>query len=423
MMKTHSAKTASHPAGRGRSSRGEGRLSSRVLALSFVLPVLSLWGWAGCNAQVAGGDNGDLSVPADLSASGGADGGADGSILACATATTQVDAVGLYLLFVLDGSGSMRQNGKWDATVPALTSVFGSLQKQQNSFIGAGLTVFGDRNDKTISDNFAGPYNSMDVPVGYIDTVQLGKLTDRLVNTAPYLGTPTYEVLSGQFPLLRAFQPQAPLSPGGKRVMVFITDGVPDTDMPAGTNEVPWSLSLTAMQASIANPIPTFVVGVGHFVPQMGESYSPAFLGDMAVAGGTRASATCDPHEMTDPGKVCYFQITPPAGAPTDQDIATLRDNLIAALVQIQKQAQSCEFTLQAVSSGQGELDPTQVNVVYVSGSGSKTLVPQNPDSGWSYDDPQHPTRVILHGASCSQVSADPKGKVTVVVGCKTVLG
>ncbi len=391
-----------------------------LVGWSLFVPLLLCACLAACNPTVDGGDNPDFASPADLAVS--LDGGPDG-MTRCATATSQIEQVPLYLHFVLDGSGSMRQNGKWSAAVPALGSVFTDFQGQKNPLIGVGLTVFGDHLDKTISDNFAGPYDKLDVPLSYVDEVQLAKLTARLIGTSPYLGTPTYEVLAGQFPLLQSFQPQTPLQPGGKRILVFITDGVPDTDMPAGQNEVPWSLDLTQRMSSQSSPIPTFIVGVGHFPPQMGEDYSPRFLGAMAVAGGTRQSSTCNPDESVDLAQVCYFQITPPPGAPSEKDIATLRDKLIAALVSIRKQAQACEFTLQRVNIGHGEVDPENVNVIYVAPDGTRSLVPQNGSAGWTYDNPQAPSRVILHGQSCTRLVDDPRGTLMVVLGCKTVLG
>jgi len=84
-----------------------------------------------------------------------------------------------------------------------------------------------------------------------------------------------------------------------------------------------------------------------------------------------------------------------------------------------------CTFTLPKPDSG--ELDPTKVNVVYTSGTGTKqTLVyVANKDActaagGWYYDDPAKPTVVNLCPTSCTTVSADKTGKVDVALGCAT---
>src|SRR5262249_51214475 len=149
----------------------------------------------------------------------------------CAVATGQADRVPLYLLFVVDGSGSMRRNGKWAAMVPALVAILEDLGSSPDRSLGVGLTVFADKKDLTIGDTTAGPYDKLDVPVAYLDAAQLARLKARLTGTEPNLGTPTYEVLSGQYPLLRQLAPPTPLLPGGRHALVFITDGVPDPDM------------------------------------------------------------------------------------------------------------------------------------------------------------------------------------------------
>ena len=48
--------------------------------------------------------------------------------------------------------------------------------------------------------------------------------------------------------------------------------------------------------------------------------------------------------------------------------------------------------------------------------------IPQNPQNGWSYDDPQNPTKVILNGQACADMKADPDSKIRVVIGCKTIV-
>ena len=380
---------------------------------------------AGCNESVVtpidrydGGDDpfanrGDMEVDVDQLLKAG-----------CAAASKSADRVPVYLHFVLDGSGSMRQNGKWLAVAPALDAIFADLAARADASFGAGLTVFADQRDATIKDNWAGPYDRMDVPVAYVSDTQLAALRERM-RTGPNLGTPTYEVLSGQYPLLRGLSPKAPLLPGGRRVLVFMTDGVPDTDMPAGVNEVPWSLKAASDEYARAPATRTFVIGVGPFPPVVGVDYSPDFLGDLAVAGGTRRSATCDPHEQAKEANLCYFQVTPPAsGMPTQAEIDGLKDKFISAVNDIRGQVASCEYALDRINPNNGALiDPAQINVVYIDGRGNKSLVPASGSNGWTYDNPADPKQVLLHGAACDRVKADPMSRVTVVLGCKTILG
>jgi hypothetical protein len=335
-------------------------------------------------------------------------------LAACATATARAQKVPVYMLFVVDGSGSMDNDNKWAALVPALDAIFDDFQTRADSAFGVGMTIFADKNDPTIGDTTAGPYNKMDVPIAFVDQAQHDKLRARVDGTQPNLGTPTYEVLSGQFPLLESFAPAAPLASDGKRVLVMMTDGVPDPDMPAGQNEGPWSLKLVGdefAKTPPAGPITTFAVGIGALSGQ--ADYNPTFMGQLAMAGGA-PNRPCDPNEATNPSNMCHFQIT-----PGGQTVAQLEQAFIDTINKIRTRVLSCDFKLQSAG---GTLDPAKVNVVYTNGQGVQTLVPKDTSDGWTYDDDQHPTLVTLHGAVCDQVKADAQAKVDVVIGCLTVI-
>jgi hypothetical protein len=393
---------------------------SRLPLLSAALAA----GLAGCNVDLDSGDpSQDMTpmtpaVPKTLE-----------ELLrsACATGTAPTERVPVYMLFILDGSGSMRQQGKWEAATASLTGIFDDFAAQASPSFGAGLTIFADRNDKTISDFWAGPYDKMDVPVGFVSTEQADRMKARIRGTAPYLGTPTYEVLSGQLPALGSFPPALPLLPGGRRVAVFITDGVPDPDMPAGRNEVPWSLDIVGkyargMGGAGQPPINTFVIGVGPFPGAAEVEYSPSFLGDLAVAGGTRQTATCDPHEQKDEGALCYLQVTPPkTGTPSKEEIQRLTARFVAAIDKVRGDAALCEYTLKRRDTDL-LLDPANINVFYTDDKGQRSLIPKGDSSGWSYDDPKDPKRVLLHGEACDRVKADKSGVVTIIIGCASIV-
>jgi hypothetical protein len=297
--------------------------------------------------------------------------------------------------------------------VGALDAIFDDFKAQASPAFGVGFTIFADREDKTITDTSAGPYSKMDVPIAFVDPAQHNRLRARVDLTEPYLGTPTFEVLSGQYPLLEAYNAAPPLLPDGKKVLVFMSDGIPDPDMPAGQNEGPWSLALA--QTQHAKGILTFSVGIGSIPPPTTGDivYDPKFMGALAVAGGT-ANPGCNPNEEASAGKMCHFQITP-GGKP----VAQLKQEFIDALNKIRTSVLTCEFKL---TRTQGDIDPARVNVIYTNGTnGQQTLVPKG-QNGWVYDDPNNPTKVILTGSVCDTVKADPRGKVEVVVGCKTVI-
>src|SRR5258706_2037580 len=124
---------------------------------------------------------------------------------ACATATSAAARQPVYMLIVLDGSGSMSQDNKWYAVVPALEAFFSDLEQQHDTSFGVGLTVFSDTADPT---NGSGPYTKADVPVRFVDATQSAYLRGRLNGASPNSLTPTVAVMSGQHPLLDAFTPE-----------------------------------------------------------------------------------------------------------------------------------------------------------------------------------------------------------------------
>ena len=344
----------------------------------------------------------------------GFEGGASGLLGAgCANATAQAKRVPVYMLIVLDGSGSMVNANKWAAIVPALDAIFDDFEVRGDPAFGVGLTIFADANDPTITEKTAGPYDKMDVPVAFVDQAQHAALHARIDLTTPNLGTPTYEVLSGQYPLLEQLAPKPPLLADGKRVLVLMTDGVPDPDMPAGQNEGPWSLKLaqTEFMKAAPGPITTFAVGIGPLDGTQTD-YDPAFMGALAVAGGA-PKQPCDPTEKTNPLNMCHFQITP-GGQTVDQ----LKEKFIEALTAIRTELLTCEYTLDKTG---GVVDPTEVNVIYTSGAGTQSLLEEDPANGWTYDDPNAPTKVVLHGTTCDTVKADEYGNIEIVLGCKTI--
>jgi hypothetical protein len=358
---------------------------------------------------------GDTPVPAD----GG--GGRDPRALpsaaellsaSCASATGKASRVPAYMLFVVDGSGSMINDNKWVAAVDALKSVFDELKGLSSNSLAVGLTVFADRQDTTIGDFSAGPYNQIDVPLAFVGAPQHASLRSRVEMTEPNAGTPTYEVLSGQYPLLNQYVPTSPIDTGGKKVLVFLSDGVPDPDMPAGVNEQPYSLKLAEEWAKKSDPILTFSVGIGSL--NAPEVYDPKFMAKLAQAGAT-ARAGCDPNETADPSKMCHFQIT-----PGGKSKAALTTDFIAAMNDIRARSASCEFKL--AQHAPGTIDPAKVNVVYSASDGTKSVLPQSSSDGWSFDNPADPQKVILTGLSCERVKRDPNAQVDIVIGCLTLV-
>ncbi len=371
-----------------------------------------------------GDDGGDMFQSPSLgpqpgimfSSDGGVATGANLGDAGCATASAEAKRQPAYLLFVLDGSGSMKQQNKWTAVVPALEDIFGQMKTSADTGVAAGLIVFSDSNDSTMG---SGPYpGSSDVSIAFVDAAQQTSLDNRL-SGMPMNSTPTESALTGGYGELEAFQAQAPLQSGGKKVLVLITDGVPTDGCMSTPGATDYStnpcIQLAGQKLAEAGPkgpIETFVIGVGDFGGSNSffgvSGIDPSFLGNLAQAGGT-GSANCNPNETTMTGDLCYFEIDP----STSTTAAQLQMKFETALDTIRGQVISCTFPIQ--SSGLGQVDPTRVNVE-VDG---KTIL-QDPNNGWTYNDPTNPTDIILHGAACTTATGTITAKVSIVLGCVT---
>jgi len=365
-------------------------LAAVVAACSAPAPTAHLRGFH----NGASGDDGGVVFGEDPSGVVGA---------ACAKTTAAASHSPVYMLVVLDGSGSMSQDNKWYAVVPALQAFFDDLARHYDPSFGVGLTVFSDTLDATSG---MGPYGKADVPIRVVDATQAAALVARLTG-APNGLTPTFAVMSGQYPLLDSFEPVAPLEAGGKRVLVLMTDGVPN----AGAPEQEQCVALAATERTKSTL--TFAVGIGNLGQYDPANYDPVFMANLAVAGGA-PNAGCVPGEKTDAARMCHFQVTP--GGRSAQEIE--RD-FLGAIDRIRGEALSCDFRLPPRTD---DVDPQKVNVVFTSGAGKDVLLPQNATDGWTFDDAASPTSVLLHGAACTAAKSDPRGKVSIVMGCKTVV-
>ena len=330
----------------------------------------------------------------------------------CATATAAATRDPVFMLIVLDGSGSMGEDNKWVAVVPALDAIFDDLLAKGDTTFGAGLHVFSDSQDPT---NGEGPYpTSNDVFIGFVDKPQHDALRARIDTAQASNGTPTQLALIGGYKRLENLVPFPPLAPNGHKVLVLMTDGVPN----GGTTEQQACLDLAdskVKETGPAGPISTFSVGIGPFPSSDTGSYDPVFMGHLAKAGGT-APPGCDPNENSNVQNICHFQVDPTKAS----NVAALTKAFIDAINKIRSQVTSCTFDLEKPDGG-GAIDPSSVNVVFTDGSGVVHIIPEDPQNGWHYDDPTAPTKVILNGSGCDEVKLDSLGKLSIVLGCKSI--
>ncbi|MGH7297312.1 MAG: vWA domain-containing protein [Polyangiaceae bacterium] len=364
----------------------------------------------GGGGSSGGGSEGDASLVGDGSAAEALSGEAG-----CATASARADRAPVYILFVLDGSISMAQESKWPAASGALEDLVGGMSDDPS--IGVGLIVYGDSMDPTAQQGLGGgPYpESIDVPIGEVTIPASAAIVDRLAGV-PSGNTPTYYALQGAYGELASFAPVAPLEPGGKGVLVLLTDGVPtythcSTAQAGATYPTNPCVLMAAAQATSTAPsgaVVTFVIGTGQFPSSNTQDFDPAWLGYLALAGGG-APAGCNPAETQNAANLCYFEVDPTLFTSA----AALQAQFATALQAIRHQVLGCTFPLS--STGLGTVDPTKVNV-QVDGQ----VVLQSPTDGWTYDDPAHPTEIVFNGPACDALKNDPNAVVSVVVGCET---
>jgi hypothetical protein len=373
---------------------------------------------AGSGSGSSGGSSGSSSGGGDGSVINFGDGGGpeEGGSLGdagCATATAKATKTPVYMLFILDGSGSMTQNNKWPAATAALEAIFANMQMNADTGIGVGLLVFSDSKDKT-GGNGPYPEPTVDVPINIVGTAQQSALDTRLSGT-PRNGTPTGTAMQGGYSELESYVNMTPLPPGGQKVLVLITDGVPTDNCAQNggsytSNACVVEAGGELTKASPQGPILTFVIGVGVYPSTDLTNFDPSFLGNVAQAGGTGPKG-CNPNENTAGATdLCYFEVDPTAGSQAATETAF--ENAINA---IRGQVVSCTFPLN-VNPEAGTLDPTKVNVT-VDG----TTVPQSATDGWSYNNPTDPTAIVFNGAACTSLKSDTMANVQIVLGCATV--
>jgi hypothetical protein len=161
----------------------------------------------------------------------------------------------------------------------------------------------------------SGPYpGNSDVSIAFVDAAQPTSLDSRLCGM-PMNSTPTESALIGGYGELEAFQAQAPLQAGGRKVLVLITDGVPTDGCMStpgisnySTNQCIQLAGQKLAEAAPKGPTERFVIDVGDFAGSnsfFGPSGSdPSFLGNLAQAGGT-GLAKCNPNETTMTSDLC----------------------------------------------------------------------------------------------------------------------
>jgi hypothetical protein len=297
---------------------------------------------------------------------------------ACASSNAGVDALPIYLVFMVDRSGSMGGNSlgvKWTPAVAALKDFFAD---PSSANIHASLAFFSQASNACSSSSYETPAVAMTT---LPDATAFASALDA---TSPSGNTPTLPAEQGAIAYAQTIA--GGLAAGEKVAVVLVTDGDPN-----GCSSTPANTAAAA--ASVAGSIKTYVIGVGT---------GAANLDEIATGGGTA------PH----------IQVNTTSAATTSADLRT-------AIGKIKASQLTCDYTLPAPPNGQ-TLDVNSVNVNYTTGGATKTLGYSadcsNP-GGWHYDSTTAPTKIIMCPTVCNTLQNDASGgKIDIIFGCSTAV-
>jgi len=310
----------------------------------------------------------------------------------CAATTSKAELSPVYLLFLLDESGSMgddesmNREERWDPVTTALKAFFADAA---SSGLLASLSLF--PNDKNKTKGSGTPSLPPDcAPAAYSTPViapralpDATSFADAISAVSPpnEYGTPTLPALSGTLDFARSLQAE---DASRKVAVVLVTDGEPNQ---CDNNSV---TNIATAAAAVAATIPTYVIGVGSSLTSLNE---------IAVGGGTKS-----------------------AFIVSLQDPEQTRSQFSKAINEIRGRAVSCELDLPAPPVGMA-LDPDKVRVELTPAGQAPTELPFDADclagNGWHYDNPAAPKRILLCEGTCSSVKVDTMGKLDVVFGCQ----
>ena len=356
---------------------------------------------SGANGSGASSSGGSITNAAgSLNLGGGlSDGGSNGlpsggaGNETCASASQQAELAPVYLVFLLDESGSMGdgKNGdrtkKWDPVTSALNAFFAD---PMSAGLMASLSLFplnknttsGAADSRLAADCKASAYGTPEVPPRALPDATTFKDAIAKLDPPNEHGTPTYPALVGTIAYAESLIAE---DPSRKVAIVMVTDGNPQSCSAEGN-----TIANTATAAeAVADHLPTYVIGVGDELQS---------LKAIAQAGGTKDAFIVSVAEP-----------------------ARTREQLLEAVNLIRGQSISCELPIPAPPVGK-KLDPNKVNVhLTANGQPDASLAYGTECTGataWHYDDPAKPTKVLLCEDTCAAVKADPMAKLAVEFAC-----
>jgi hypothetical protein len=331
------------------------------------------------------------------------DGGTVDPDAACAQSSSAATLSSLTMMVMMDDSGSMNDNNKWNQVATAMKAFFADPAA---AGLRVGLRLFPSNQptagcwdsvcDQDVNTAIAACSTPL-VDIGQLtaaaapaDTQEANLLAAIPANPQPKGGnnsggTPTFAALQGAENIAVAY---AAAHPTEKVVVVFVTDGQPN-----GCDENINHISQIASDTLAAHNIETYAIGI------LGSNQ--ATMDQIAMAGGTMAG----------------IMIGGANGATTEQDLLTAFGNIKSSNV-------SCDFAVPPPPSDL-MLSFDNVNVNYTPGTGAMSTLPRVQDAatcgtagGWYYDSNTAPTQIHLCASTCTTVQADSGAALQVLYSC-----
>ena len=335
----------------------------------------------------------------------------DGSYCDCVDTPLFADPPNIY--FVLDRSGSMANDNKWDQVRVVVASILRGLGPRANF----GATVFPGLDG---ASSCSAPAEVLPLTPG--DRPQAGNAdgptTKSLLSStadAPGGGTPTAAALRAVAQTLKKAQ--------GKTFVILATDGganctttgcnvdlcMPNIENRPATFNSPAcpvagplncclppdfareacldsANTISAVGALKAAGYPVYVIGLPDSTITTGSATYSALLDQLAVTGGTALAASPK-----------FYKV----GTSTDNALLVTLKKIAAKIVA------TCEFKLKEAPAA-----PERVNVYLDS-----IVVPKDPVNGWKIEG----GTVTLLGSACSRVLSGDVLDVRIIAGCPTV--
>jgi hypothetical protein len=324
----------------------------------------------------------------------------DGSVCGCTDVPLLTDAPTIY--FVLDRSGSMNDQGKWQTVRTVVAQVVTSIGPRA-TFAAAIFPAPSSQLSCAPGVEVMTP-RAGDRPAG-----TAGKTTTALLNATnvpAYGGTPTAATLAGLAGRLQN------LAGPTRTFVILATDGGPNCDSRLAC-DISTCIANVESAAGCAPGVPPNCCDPSEYGPE------ECLDADATVAAvSTLHAAGVDTYVVGVPGSGPYADLldklatagnTARAASPLYYRVDSAdQAAFLSAISQIAaKIVASCTLPLSAAPP-----DPNEVNVFV-----DEQPVPKDPVNGWTLDG----ATITLQGATCTAVTSGSALDVRVIVGCPTV--